>query len=113
MRSYVSATLVNTPATRCVFSASVTVSKPKCVSRSTFPVLASSFLGVAPPSCAVFAVEEENGRILVVVPVIPLDCGAERINRAEVLQMCRGVAIVTNWGVGGAPSLCVPCLKLT
>lgn len=34
MRSYVSATLVKTPATRSVFSDSVTVSKPKCVSRS-------------------------------------------------------------------------------
>lgn len=34
MRSYVSATLVKTPATRWVFSASVTVWKPKCVSRS-------------------------------------------------------------------------------
>lgn len=31
MRSYVSATLVKTPATRSRFSASVTVSKPKCV----------------------------------------------------------------------------------
>ncbi len=31
MRSYDSATLVKTPATRCVFSASVTVSKPKWV----------------------------------------------------------------------------------
>lgn len=34
MRSYVSATLVKTPATRWVFSDSETVSKPKCVSRS-------------------------------------------------------------------------------
>lgn len=34
MRSYDSATLVKTPATRCVFSLSVTVSKPKCVLRS-------------------------------------------------------------------------------
>lgn len=34
MRSYVSATLVKTPATRWVFSDSVTVSKPKWVSRS-------------------------------------------------------------------------------
>lgn len=34
MRSYVSATLLNTSATRCVFSASVTVWKPKCVSWS-------------------------------------------------------------------------------
>jgi hypothetical protein len=34
IRSYDSATLVKTPATRCVFSASVTVSKPKCVGRS-------------------------------------------------------------------------------
>lgn len=34
MRSYVSATLLKTPATRCVFSDSVTVWNPKCVSRS-------------------------------------------------------------------------------
>jgi len=33
MRSYDSATLVKTPATRSRFSASVTVSKPKCVGR--------------------------------------------------------------------------------
>lgn len=64
MRSYVSATLLKTPATRCVFSASVTVSKPKCVSRSAVGV---SFLEVAPASRVACVVENGRERDIIAV----------------------------------------------
>lgn len=85
MRSYVSATLLNTPATRCVFSASVTVSKPKCVSRFAVGV---PFLEVAPASRVACVVQ--NGRARDTKDRVG------RIYRTEVLRAWRGAAIVTN-----------------
>lgn len=114
IRSYVSATLLNTPATRCVFSASVTVWKPKCVSRSAL-LLAPS---VAPSSSrAVEEGEEEDvvEVVVVVVVVVParaahvvekklrascrtgdvtMAVGARHRPRAEARRRCRGAAIV-------------------
>lgn len=46
MRSYVSATLLNTSATRFLFSASVTVSNPKWVGRLDVSLWAASRVGV-------------------------------------------------------------------
>lgn len=45
MRSYVSATLLNTPATRSLFSASVTVSNPKWVGRLDVSLGVASLAG--------------------------------------------------------------------
>lgn len=109
MRSYVSATLLNTPATRCLFSASVTVWKPKCVSRSALLLTPE-----AAPSSRRAVEEEEEEDVVVVVVVVParaahvveklrascregdatMPVGARRRPRAEARRMCRGAAIV-------------------
>lgn len=51
MRSYVSATLLNTSATRFLFSASVTVSNPKWVGRLEVSLWVASRVGVVEEKC--------------------------------------------------------------
>jgi hypothetical protein len=60
MRSYDSATLVKTPATRSRFSASVTVSKPKCVGLDGSGIAYSGVEGEEDDGDEGFGAEEER-----------------------------------------------------
>lgn len=89
MRSYVSATLLKTPATRCVFSASVTVSKPKCVSRSAV------LLVLAPvPVVVLLALVAEKRRDGNVVVGMERRVDRRRHGAADILRMLCGAAIM-------------------